>query len=122
MSYIITGAKSTEKPLSGNQRAKSHRASVDLIDHVNNGALAVTTYAGVQAVIVDDQSLGTVYVGESLTGSSEGDSIWRIKRITEAGGITKVEWAVAVAGDTDSTDIVGGFNHIWTNRAALTYQ
>jgi hypothetical protein len=122
MSYIITGVKHDEKYVAGAQKPKSNRASVDLIDQYNNGGLAVTSYPGVIKTIVDDQSLGTVYVGEAAPGTDEADNVWRIKRITEGGGITTIEYAVAVAGASDSTDIIGGFDHVWNDRASLTYQ
>jgi hypothetical protein len=124
MSYIVTGVKRLVKLVPGlvtNKNLKSRSASVDEIDSYGNGALAVSTYAAVQKVIVDDQGAGTVYVGEAAVGSLTADPVWRVRRLVTAAGITPVEYATVAAGNPDASDRPGRFDHIWDNRAALTY-
>jgi len=121
MSYIITGAKKIRSWVAGQQKEKSNSASVDLIDQFNNGALAVANYAGVLKVIIDDDAAGTVYVGEAAPGSDPAAAVWRIKKLVTAGTITTTFYAIAVAAESDSSDRIAAFDHIFDNRAALTY-
>lgn len=60
---------------------------------------------------VDQSVAGVVYVGQAAPGTSTSQALWRIKRITESGSSTSIDWA---GGTSD-------FVHIWTNRLSLTY-
>jgi hypothetical protein len=126
MSYVITGVKRKDTYTGGNsnsgnnnQQLKSRAASVDEVDQYGNGAVAVATYAGVLKTILDDQGAGTIYIGEAAPGSSVAAPVWRIKKLVTTAGVTPIEFAVTT--NPDGTALVGGFNHIWNNRAALTY-
>lgn len=58
------------------------------------------------------EELPTVtYFGEAVIGSAEGDSVWRIRKLTISGDITTTEWA-------DGDDL---FDNAWTARAGLSY-
>ena len=53
-----------------------------------------------------------VYVGEAFPGSAEGDAVWRMKRITNAGtDDATVEFA----------DGNQNYDNIWDDRETLTY-
>jgi len=126
MSYVITGVKrkadytgSNSNGGNRNQQLKSRAASVDETDQYGNGAVAVATYAGVLKTILDDQGAGTVYIGEAAPGSVVSDPVWRIKRLVTAAGVTPIEFATTT--NADGTSLVGGFNHVWNDRASLTY-
>lgn len=60
---------------------------------------------------VDEASATVTYVGQAQDGSSIGDPLWQIQRITSSGGATEIEWA---DGNND-------FDNVWDDRAALTY-
>jgi hypothetical protein len=60
---------------------------------------------------VDQSVPGVVYVGEAVPGTNSAASLWRIKRITESGSATSVDWAGGTAG----------FVHSWDDRLTLTY-
>lgn len=63
-------------------------------------------------VLIDESTLGTMYVGEAEDpGTSQSDSLWRIKKIVESGGISTMTYA-----DGDSN-----YNNIWNNRGSLSY-
>lgn len=68
---------------------------------------ATPTYA----VRLDEPSVGVTYAGEAVVGTAGSAASWRIKRITESGTTTVIEYA---DGDT-------AFDNIWDNRASLTY-
>ena len=97
-------------------------ASVDRIDHKSNGALCVTTYGGSLGKIVDGATPNTVYTGECAAGfsGSVGLAIWRIKKEVTAGAVVTTTWACVPASGSVPARLAG-FDHIWTNRAALTY-
>lgn len=59
----------------------------------------------------DSVALGYVYVGEAPPGTATSVAGWRIKRISDTGTTTSIEWA---DGAADST-------HIWDDRKTLTY-
>jgi hypothetical protein len=127
MSYIITGVKRQSKYDGSksntgqrNQQLKSRAASVDQIDQFGNGAASVATYAPVIMHLVDEPSADLIYCGTAAPGSDPAQPIWRIKRITIVGTLTITEWAYLP--DKDETDKIAGFDHIWNNRAALTYK
>jgi hypothetical protein len=60
-----------------------------------------------------DQASETIaYFGEADLGSSPASAAWRIQRLTlDSAGDVTVEWA----------DGASDFNHIWDNRAGLSY-
>ena len=60
---------------------------------------------------LDKVSTTTTYIGEAIPGSSESDSVWRIKRMVEDGDDLQILFA-----DGDSN-----FDNIWNNRASLSY-
>lgn len=51
------------------------------------------------------------YHGLAAVGSSESDPVWQIKRLTDDGQLTKIEWA----------DGNAEFDNVWANRASLQY-
>jgi hypothetical protein len=79
------------------------------------GPAGQTGPAGGEEEMLDtevDQSVpGVVYVGQAQPGTMSSSPLWRIKRITESGSSTSVDWA---SGSSD-------FIHIWNNRLSLTY-
>lgn len=72
---------------------------------------SIETRSKAMKTAVDEASATVTYVGESTTGSATSASLWRIKRLTQAGTVLLTEWA----GGT------GSFNNVWDNRASLTY-
>jgi hypothetical protein len=63
------------------------------------------------AARVDEAPGGVTYVGTAAAGALPGAAAWRIKRLTEFGGVVTVEWA-----DGDA-----GCDNVWDDRASLTY-
>lgn len=62
--------------------------------------------------IIDDTGVGGItYVGFAKTGASTAAARWKIKKITEVGTITTIQYA-----DGNSK-----FDNIWDDRASLTY-
>ena len=62
--------------------------------------------------IVDDTGVGGItYVGFAKTGAKTSAARFKIKKITEVGTITTIEYA---DGNTK-------FDNIWDDRATLTY-
>lgn len=57
-----------------------------------------------------DTTSSFTYVGESVLGSTESNSSWRIKRVSVIDGDAVILWAGT-----------GDFNQIWINRLTLTY-
>jgi len=65
-----------------------------------------------EPTIIDDTGVGGItYVGVAVFGASTAAARWKIKKITEVGTITTIQYA---DGDTK-------FDNIWDNRATLTY-
>ena len=63
------------------------------------------------ATRVDEASSTVTYVGKAEPGSSPASAVWQIKRITESGASTVIEYA----GGSDL------FDQVWVDRASLTY-
>jgi hypothetical protein len=62
--------------------------------------------------IIDDTGVGGItYVGFAVNGTPTSAPRWKVKKITEVGTITTIEYA-----DGDSK-----FDNIWDDRATLTY-
>jgi hypothetical protein len=86
---------------------------------INGGAIStltadtssIETRSRAMKTVVDEANATVTYVGEAATGSALSGSVWRIKRLTQAGTVLLTEWA-----DGD-----GLFNNVWNNRASLTY-
>ena len=65
-----------------------------------------------EPTIVDDTGVGgVIYVGFSEFGSDTSMPKWKIKKVTEVGTITTIQYA---DGNTK-------FDNIWDDRATLTY-
>lgn len=63
------------------------------------------------AVILDESTAGTTYVGKAPVASSTADNTWQIMRIVEASGVMTITWA-------DGNTV---FDNVWNNRASLSY-
>lgn len=70
-------------------------------------AASETTYT----TRLDEPSAGITYVGQAVVGALEASAVWQIKKITESGSTTKIEFA----------DGNQAFDNVWNNRASLTY-
>ena len=97
-------------------------ASVDQTDHKGNAALSVATYAGPVASLVDDDGSGIVYVGDTAPGSInlQDQPIWRIQKIDTTVNPSTYAWAVKPEGNGKPVRYAT-FDHIWNDRASLTY-
>lgn len=62
-------------------------------------------------LLMDDVGAGVAYVGEADPGTAASSAAWRIKRVTETGDDTAVEWA----------DGTAAFTKIWDSRAGYSY-
>lgn len=60
---------------------------------------------------IDQSIVGVTYIGQAQPGTAKSAAAWRIKRVTESGAETSVDWAEGSAE----------FTHIWDDRAALSY-
>lgn len=60
---------------------------------------------------VDESTPGVTYVGQAEPGTAKSDAAWRIKRVTETGPQTSIDWA---GGTAD-------YVHIWDDRLTLSY-
>jgi hypothetical protein len=71
--------------------------------------------AGVEEEMLDTEIDQTnplvVYVGQAQPGTAKSAALWRIKRITESGTETSIDWA---GGSAD-------FVNVWDNRTSLSY-
>ncbi len=72
---------------------------------------SIATESVEQSTRVDEASSTVTYFGFAAVGSSESSSVWKIKRLTVSGSITKLEYA---DGNID-------YDNQWSNRAALSY-
>ena len=59
----------------------------------------------------DSVTDGFVYVGEAVPGTDTSVAAWRIKRISDTGTTTSIEWA---EGNAESTQV-------WDDRKSLVY-
>lgn len=55
----------------------------------------------------ENSTPGALYVGKALPGSSQSDSVWQIKKVTD----TQVSFA-----ESDTL-----FNKVWNDRTSYTY-
>lgn len=81
----------------------------DITIDKSNDSIATESYE--QSTRVDEASATVTYFGFAPVGSSESSSVWKIKRLTVSGSVTKLEYA---DGDTS-------YNNNWSNRASLSY-
>lgn len=89
----------------------NHRfVTVLQVDHLNNGALAVSDHPCTGKQIVDDAGGGITYQGFTTPGSATSAALWMIRRITIVGALTTIEHANG-----------GTFDQVWDDRASLTY-
>lgn len=58
---------------------------------------------------LDEVSSTVLYYGEAVIGTATSAAGWRIKRVTQVGGSTLIDWASP------------NFDQIWDNRTALSY-
>jgi hypothetical protein len=75
------------------------------------GNLKSSATVPVYATRLDEASATVTYVGNAVVGSLDADPVWQIKKITESGTITKIEFA-----EGEQT-----FDKVWADRAALSY-
>ena len=61
--------------------------------------------------LIDEVSTSEIYMGWASAGASESSSVWRIKKISTTGTMTREQWA---AGNVN-------FTNNWANRASLSY-
>lgn len=123
MSGQITGKKNPDTHNTGPTSNNHLPVSVNPIDHLNNAALVTESHAPVVKTIVDETGAPAVkYIGYAALGSATSASVWRIQRVTVAGGITTVEYAQTPApGDGDDPDRYALFDKVWDDRATYTY-
>jgi len=63
------------------------------------------------SILIDEPVAGTTYIGKAATGSNSNAAVWQIKKLTESGTITSIQFA----------DGLSSFTNIWDARASLTY-
>ena len=106
-------AKTTTEP---------YLVSADIIDHKRNAALSVAIYGGCLSGRID--TVGTViYTGDVAPGfrDSVSEPIWRICKIDTTSNPVLIGYAVKPATSFGPEEYAG-FDHIWNNRASLTYR
>ena len=60
---------------------------------------------------LDEPGGGVTYIGEVPVGTGDDQPKWRIRQMTDDGTLLTIKWA---SGDKE-------FQHIWDDRASLTY-
>jgi hypothetical protein len=86
-------------------------ANLEPVDRLNNRRVTLLE-TDVLKKIVDDQGLGTIYIGNAQCTTPTTQAKWQIQRIVTAAGITTIEWA----------DGNGYYDNVWDDRAILTYR
>lgn len=81
----------------------------DLTIDKSNDSIATESFE--QSTRIDEASASVSYFGFAVVGSSESSSVWKIKRLSVSGSITKLEYA----------DGNISYDNQWSNRASLTY-
>lgn len=116
----INGAKRNQRD--PQQRTQANLAALDTTDHKPNSALAVSNYIGPQSRLIDDDGSGIIYVGEVAPGfmADVTEPIWRIMKIDKTANPITIGWAVTPAAG-NAHEKFAMFDHIWNDRAALTY-
>lgn len=72
---------------------------------------SIATESVEQSTRVDEASSTVTYFGFAAVGSSEASSVWKIKRLSVSGSVTKLEYA----------DGNINYDNNWSNRASLSY-
>jgi len=72
---------------------------------------SIATESVEQSTRVDEVSSSVTYFGFAAVGASESSAVWKIKRLSVSGSITKLEYA----------DGNINYDNNWSNRASLTY-
>ena len=95
---------------------------VDLVDHKANGALSTAIYPGALSRLIDDTVPGVTYIGEVAPGfiQQTAEPIWRIQQIDNNSSPKKTSWASLAATATEP-EKYATFEHVWDDRASLTY-
>lgn len=78
------------------------------LDKLND---SVSTESVDQSFRLDEVSSSVSYFGYAAIGSAEGSALWKVKKMTVTGTVTKIEYA----------DGNASYDNIWTNRASLSY-
>ena len=80
--------------------------------NIVGGTINVSTSPNVEELeLVDIASSTVIYFGYAPTGSSESDSVWKIKRLEIIGALIKTLYASGTTSYTNS----------WAARSSLTY-
>lgn len=78
---------------------------------IDKSSDSISTESYEQSTRIDEASSSVSYFGFAQIGASESSSVWKIKRLTISGSITKIEYA----------DGNINYDNNWSNRASLTY-
>lgn len=63
------------------------------------------------SVVIDEASDSVTYFGFAPSGALTSDALWKIKKMTVTGAITKIEFANGAAS----------YNNVFDDRASLNY-
>ncbi len=102
-----SGNKVTTTDVSGKRSLDVNVTDITL--DKSNDSIATESYE--QSTRIDEASSTVTYFGFAPVGSSESSSVWKIKRLSVSGSITKLEYA----------DGNINYDNNWSNRASLTY-
>lgn len=102
-----SGNKVTTTTIGSKQALDVNIADIT-IDKSND---SIATESVEQSTRVDEASSTVTYFGFAAVGSSESSAVWKIKRLSVSGSITKLEYA----------DGNINYDNQWSNRASLTY-
>jgi len=100
--------------------ADAAQVNVSHVDHARTTAAHVVATDAPAAVIVDDAGAGTVYNGRAFPGTAESFAGWQISKTVVAGDLSTTTWATVDPGGGAALS-VAQFEHIWDDRASLTY-
>ena len=75
------------------------------------GAVEVKEDEQLVVTKVDEASSTTTYLGRAACGTATSAASWQIRKISESGNVTTIEWA-----DGDRK-----FDNVWDDRASLSY-
>lgn len=103
----ISGNKVTTTLVGGKRGLDVNIADIT-IDKSND---SIATESFEQSTRVDEASSTVTYFGFATVGSSESSAVWKIKRLSVSGSITKLEYC---DGNTS-------YDNSWSNRASLSY-
>ena len=72
---------------------------------------SIETHSVNELSYIDEVSSSVSYFGFAPAGSAEGSALWKIKKLTVSGTVTKVQFA-------DGNAL---YDNVWNNRASLSY-